>query len=135
MQQAKLFVILDHFLPFYLPNKSKNQNFEKIKKLPGDIIILHRCNINGNHMMYGSWDTERDGQRFLSFWTIFCPFTPLTTWKIKIWKNEKKTLRYHHFTQVYQNSWSYAILFLRYWRVTDLIVIFHFWLFFTFLPP
>ena len=26
---------------------------------------------------------------FLSFWTIFCPFTPLTTQKIKITKNEK----------------------------------------------
>ena len=26
---------------------------------------------------------------FLSFWTIFCPFTPLTTQQIKIWENEK----------------------------------------------
>ena len=34
--------------------------------------------------------------------------------KIKFQKTEKKPWRYHHFTQVYQNSWSYAILFLRY---------------------
>ena len=113
---------------------------------------------------------------FLSFWTIFCPFTPLTTRKIKILKKWKKTLeillfytcvpqitiilciipeissttdrtfchfgpffsqnspkqheksklkkwkkawRYHHFTQVSQKSWSYAILFLRYsvWQI------------------
>ena len=27
--QAKFFVILDHFLPFYPPNNLKNQNFEK----------------------------------------------------------------------------------------------------------
>ena len=42
--------------------------------------------------MYGSWDTECDGQNFLSFWAIFCLFTPPppTTQKIKIlkkWKN------------------------------------------------
>ena len=57
-----------------------------LKKTPGDIIILHICTINYNHMMYGSWDMEHDRQNFLSFWTIFCPFTPLTTQKIKILK-------------------------------------------------
>ena len=28
---------------------------------------------------------------FLSNWAIFCPFTPLTVQKIKIWKNKRKT--------------------------------------------
>ena len=32
----------------------QNQNSEKMKILPGDIIILYRCNINDNPMMYGS---------------------------------------------------------------------------------
>ena len=63
--------------------KTKNQNFEKIKKTVGDIIILHTCTKNHDHMMHGSWDTELDRQNFLSLWTIFCPFTQLTTWKIK----------------------------------------------------
>ena len=36
------------------PNNLKNQNFEKLEKTPGDIIILHMCAINDNHMMYGS---------------------------------------------------------------------------------
>ena len=63
--------------------KTKNQNFEKIKKTVGDIIILHTCTKNHDHMMDGSWDTELDRQNFLSLWTIFCPFTQLTTWKIK----------------------------------------------------
>ena len=90
VQWTEFFVILDHFLPFYPPNNPKNQNFEKMKKPPGDIIILHRCTINDNHMMYGSSGTKRDGQNFLSFWTIFCPFTPsLTTWKTKILKKWK----------------------------------------------
>ena len=73
-------------------NNPKNQNFEKMKKLPRYIIILHRCAINDNHMMYNSWDMKPDGHNFLSFWTIFCPFTPLTTWKIKILKKWKKSL-------------------------------------------
>ena len=51
------------------------------------------------------------------FWAIFCLFTPLTAQKIKMKDMKKKTKklwRYHHFTQVYQKIWSYAILFLRY---------------------
>ena len=51
-------IIFCHFGPFFalLPvyNNPKNQNFEKMKKRPGDIIILHMCTINDNHMMYGS---------------------------------------------------------------------------------
>ena len=40
--------------PLPLPNNPENQNFEKTKKTPGDIIILHKCTINDNDMMYGS---------------------------------------------------------------------------------
>ena len=35
-----------HFGPIFAllpPNITKNQNFEKMKKMPGDIIILHKC--------------------------------------------------------------------------------------------
>ena len=42
---------------------------------------------------------------------IFCHFGPFF---VLLLHNPKKHLRYHHFTQVYQKSWSYAILFLRY---------------------
>ena len=47
-------VILDRFLHFYPSNNLKNQNFEKMRNTPKDIIILHTCTINDNHMMYGS---------------------------------------------------------------------------------
>ena len=53
-QQTVFFVILDHFLHFYPPTNPKNQNFEKTKKQPGDIITLYMCTINENNMMYGS---------------------------------------------------------------------------------
>ena len=72
MQWKEIFFILDHCLPFYPPNNPKNENFEKLKKAPGDIIILQMFTINDNHMMYGSWAMKRDGQNFLSFWTVFC---------------------------------------------------------------
>ena len=94
-----------NFLPFWTifcpltpPRDLKNQNFEKIKNTPRDIIILHRCNIKDSQITYGSWDTKRNKQIFLSFRTMFCPFTPLTTQKIKIlkkWKNYQEILSFY----------------------------------------
>ena len=50
--------IFCHFRPFfawfYSPNNPKNETFEKLKKTTGDIINLHMCPINENHMMYVS---------------------------------------------------------------------------------
>ena len=43
------------------PMDPENQNFENMKTTLGDIIMLLMCTINGNHMMYGSWDMECDG--------------------------------------------------------------------------
>ena len=70
----RVFVILGHFLPFDPPNKPKNENFEKMKKISGDIIILYMCTINENQMMYGSWDMESD--RIFLILDFFCLFTP-----------------------------------------------------------
>ena len=85
MQQT-IFCHFGPFLSYDPPSKPKNQNFEKLKLRLRDIITLHLCTTNDNHMMYGSW--ERDRQTFLSFWTSFCPPPPpLTTQKIKILKN------------------------------------------------
>ena len=160
---------MDNFFPFYPTNNHKNQNFEKMKKAPGDITALHKstiidnhimileiwsthqtwflsfctifchfislttpktkilknekkagdiilqmCTMNGNHMMYGSWEMERDGQNFLSFWTFFCPFTPVTTKKIIILKKWKK---YQEISSFYKSASKIMIispLFLRY---------------------
>ena len=39
---------MGHFLPFTLPPKNpKNKNFEKMKKIAGDSIILHNCTNRG----------------------------------------------------------------------------------------
>ena len=72
---TQFFLILDHFLPLY-PLTTQNQNFEKWKKTPGDIIILPKCTKYHDHVLYCSWDMARDACNFyFSFWAIFCPFT------------------------------------------------------------
>ena len=99
---------------------------KQYKKTPVDIIILHKCSRNQDHMRYYSWDIVCDRCNcYFLIWVIFCPFTspsppPQTIPKMKIWKKwkkKKKTWRY--FTQVYKKSWSYAVLFLRYgiWKM------------------
>ena len=58
----QLFVSLGHFfalLPHYWPEKLK---FGKNVKNPGDIILVHMCTINEDHMIYGSWDITHDWQ-------------------------------------------------------------------------
>ena len=132
--RTEFFVILGHFLPFDPPNNPKNQNFEQMKKVSGGIIILHMCTINENHMMHSSWDMEHNRQKLFSFWTLFCPFTPLTTHKIKILKNERSLKISSFYTSVLK------IMIMCYtvpeiWHVTDVIVIFHFGLFLAFLSP
>ena len=116
MRQTEIFVILGHWKIKIL----------KLKKTPCDIIILHICTINDNHMMYGSWDIVRDGQNFLKFWTTFRPFSPLTNWKIKILKKWKKCLEIlpsYIGVPVYHKLQSYDAWFLRY-RATDRILSF-----------
>ena len=47
-----------NFLSFWTvllpPMDPENQNFEKMKKTPGDINILNMCTKNCDQMMYGS---------------------------------------------------------------------------------
>ena len=45
--------IFGRFLSFST-NNLKNQNYEKMKETPGDIIILRLVTINDNHMMHDS---------------------------------------------------------------------------------
>ena len=67
------------FFAFYPPNNLENQNFEIMKKTPGDIIFLHMCTKGDIKMLYGSHDMECNRHNFLFFWPIFCPFT-LVSW-------------------------------------------------------
>ena len=102
VRQTEFFVIMDRFLHFYLPMDTKNQNYEKLKKALADVILLHMCPKDHDHMLYCSLDMACKRFNYFLLWVNFYSFTSLTA------------RRYHHFTKVYQKSWSYATLFLRY---------------------
>ena len=118
--------------PSYQPVKSK---LSKMKKTPGDIIILHLCHTNDDYMLYGSWDMEQDRQIFLSFCVIFCPFDSENQNFEKMTKNTWTffALLPHYWTQklkfgkmqnVYYKWWSYDVWFQRYWaQQTEFFVI------------
>ena len=132
-----LFFILGYFLSFYPPHSPKNENFKTMKKILGDIIILHKCTKNHGHMLYCSWDIVRDGCNYFSFWAIFCPFTPLTAQNTEIskkWKKKKKHLEISFYTSVPKMMIILCYTVPEIWCVTD-VIIFHFGLFFAFLPP
>ena len=127
--QMEFFNILDYFLLFHCPNNPENQNFEKMRKTSGNIIILHKCVKNDNHMMHSCWDMKCNRQNYLSFWASYCPFTPTNNPKNQnIYKNENKTPG-----DVIILHKSAKIMII--WYLTDVIVIFIFGLFFAFLPP
>ena len=97
--EAHLRISFWHLLmSFEKPKKSEFwKNEKKKKKIAGDIIILHMCTKNHNHVRYSSWDTE---------WEFFCHFGPffalltpsrLTTQKTKILKKWKKHLEMSSF--------------------------------------
>ena len=123
VHERQLFLILGHFLPFYPINNPKNQNFEIKEKIPGDIIILHVCTKNENHMIHGSLDMECN-RIFMLFWDIFCPFTPLITQKIKILKMRKKQMEISSFYTSVPKIKIICYTALEIWHVTDVIVIF-----------
>ena len=131
-QRIELFVILDHFLPFYPANNPENQNLEKIKKKLE--ILFYTCSINDNHMMNGSWYMTCDGWHFPLFWPIFCPCAPLRT-QIKIkkekWKKHREISSFH--TCIPKMTIILCML-PEIWSAMDKIFC-HFWLFFGLLLP
>ena len=85
-------------------------------------------------MMYGSWNMKRNKQNFLSFMTVFCPFAPLTTRKIKILKNWKKRLKISSFCTSVSKIMIICCTVPEIWCVTD-VIIFNFGPFVALLPP
>ena len=60
----------------------KSEFWKNENKFVGDIIMLHMCTKNHDHMLC-SWDMARDTCNcYFSYWAIFCPFISLTAHKI-----------------------------------------------------
>ena len=64
---------IDNYGSFFvlLPINQKKTNFEKMKQIAVDIIILHKRIKSHNHMRYSSWDTKCYRQNFLSIGPFF----------------------------------------------------------------
>ena len=66
-----------------------------------DIIILHKCTKNHDHMPYCSWNTACGGCNFcFSFWAIFCPFTLFSPWKKRLEVSSFYTNGYKNYDQI-----------------------------------
>ena len=125
-QKILKFVILGHFLPFYPPKNTKNQNLEEWKNLLDISSFYFICTKNHNHMMYSSWDTEWDRQRFLSFWANLCPL--ITAPPPLPWNRKKIMISFYTYIHAYHKWISYDTWFLKdkVWQTVTFIILGHF---------
>ena len=99
------------FLPYFPlnppspPPQKKNQNFEKVKKIAGDIIILHKCIKNHSHEVR----FLRYGVRQADFFVLL-----LNNLENQNFEKMKKASEVVIILHVYQKSQSYSVCFLRY---------------------
>ena len=84
--------IFYHFGSFFAlpPSNQKIRILKNWKKTPTDIIILHMCTINDNHMMYGSWDMEHNRNNFCHFGPFFALYPSNNPKNKNFWKHSKK---------------------------------------------
>ena len=110
----------------------ENKNLKKMKKTPGYLIILHKCTINDNHTIYGSWDMKCN-RIFFAILGHFLPFYPTNRPKKENIKKMKKNAWKYHFTPSVPNIMITGYPVPEIWLVTD-VIIFHFELYFSLLP-
>ena len=78
------------FLSFYPASSPKSENFKTMKKAPGDIIILHKCTKNHDHMLYCPWDMAHGTCNCcFSFWQFFSLLPPKSPKKQNFKKMKK----------------------------------------------
>ena len=105
-----------HFRIFFCPfTPLTTWKIQLLKKWKNTWSYYHFTHVYQKWQPYNVWFLRHGADRhnFLSFWTIFCPFTPLTTQKIKILKKGKKPWRCYHFTHAF-DKWQ---KFLSFWTL------------------
>ena len=114
------------------PNNPEKIFLKKWKKLlEVYIIILNMSTVNENHTIQSETQCAPD-RLFLSSWAIFCPFTPITAWKMKISNKKKKILEISSFNTSVPKIMIICYTAPEIWHIADIIVIFHFGLFLLF---
>ena len=121
---------MDRFLPFY---PLTTQKIKILKKAPGDIIILHMCSINDNHviMVPQTWSTT---DRIFCHFGLFFVLLPPNNSKNQNFTEIKKApgdIIIFHMCSINDN---HVIMFPQTWSTTDRIFC-HFGPFFVLLPP
>ena len=104
-----------HFGPFFAfepLDNLENQNFNIKKNTWRYYHFTHLHHI----CMYGSWDMKCHRQNFLSFWTTFCPFTPLWTQKIEFSRKWKKHLK---ILSICKHKWVIWSMVPQIWSAID----------------
>ena len=96
-----------------------------------EIIILHLSITNDDHIMYGSWDMECNRQNLQG--PIFLPFSTTNNSKNQDFEKWKKCLEISSFYTSVPKIMILCHTVPEIWRVTDVICIFHFKLFFALL--
>ena len=112
------FVILGHFLSF-TPLTVQKLKISKLKKIPGDIIILHKCTKNHDHPLYCSRDVARHKCNSL---------------KNENFKAVKKSLEISSFYTMVPKIMIRCYAVPKTVRMLDVIVIVHFGQFLVLLP-
>ena len=117
------------FFPFYPTNKPQNQNFQREKKNHLEMSTFYTCAPKIMIIWCMLPEILSTTDIFLSFYAIFCPFTPLTNLKTKIWKNITNSWRYYPFTHMHHTWRWYDEWFLRYktWQTESFL---SFWVIF-----
>ena len=111
-------------------------NILKLKKNPGDIIILHICTINYNHMMYFYWDIEHDRENFFVILDCFLSFYPPMDPENQNFEKMKQMLGDIILHMCTIND-SYNVWLLRYeaWQTEFFVILDHFLYFYPFDNP
>ena len=76
-----------------------------MKQHPADIIILHLCTINDNHIMYGSWEYEVPQAEIFVILGHFLHFTPFNNPKNDKMKKTHKDIILHKCTKNHDHMW------------------------------
>ena len=132
VRQTEFFVILNRFCPFTSILTQKIKTLKKWKKKKKHLeISFYTCVTSQDvrFLRYGARRTE-----FFSFWTVFCPFIPLTQ-KTKIFKKWEKRLEISSFYTKVPKIMIICHTIPEMRRVTDVIFIFHFALVFALYLP
>ena len=131
----EIWITKDYFCPFNpSPQQQGKSKFWKNEKNAWRYYhftrVYHKWKSNDVWLLrYEVW------QNFLLFWATFCPFTPLTTQKIKILRKWKKQLEilsfYTHVSKIMITCYTIPEI----WHMTDIIYISYFGPFSAILPP